>query len=76
MGSVRRLGTRDPGFVAYGAADDRFTARLADLLADHDDALVAAYRPVRESGAVPAADRPQPLDRKQYLLHVLRRVPG
>jgi ribosomal protection tetracycline resistance protein len=43
MGSVRGLGTNDPLFVPYGAADDRFTARLADLLADHDDALVAAY---------------------------------
>ena len=43
MGSVRGLGTRDPGFVPYGAADHGFTARLADLLGDHDDALVAAY---------------------------------
>jgi ribosomal protection tetracycline resistance protein len=43
MGSVRGPGTRDPGFVPYGAADDGFTARLADLLGDHDDALVAAY---------------------------------
>ena len=43
MGSVRGLGTRDPGFTPFGPADDRFTTRLADLLGDHDDALVAAY---------------------------------
>ena len=43
MGSVHGLGTRDPRFVPYGAGDDAFRARLADLLADHDDALVAAY---------------------------------
>ena len=42
-GSVRGLGTRDPGFTPFGPADDRFTTRLADLLGDHDDALVAAY---------------------------------
>jgi ribosomal protection tetracycline resistance protein len=43
MGSARNLGTRSPGFTPYGPADVAFTARLADLLADHDDALLAAY---------------------------------
>ena len=43
MGSARDLGTRNPGFTPYGAADVAFTARLADLLADHDDAMLAAY---------------------------------
>ncbi len=43
MGSVRDPGTRSAGFTPYGAADVAFTARLADLLADHDDALLAAY---------------------------------
>ena len=42
MGSVQGLGTRDPGFTPYGAADAGFTARLAELLADHDDDLLAA----------------------------------
>ena len=42
MGSVKGLGTRDPGFTPYGAADAGFTARLAELLADHDDDLLAA----------------------------------
>ena len=42
MGSVTGLGTRGCGFVPYGAADAAFTARLADLLADHDEALLAA----------------------------------
>ena len=43
MGSARDLGMRSPGFTPYGAADVAFTAKLADLLADHDDAFLAAY---------------------------------
>jgi ribosomal protection tetracycline resistance protein len=43
MGSVTGLGTRECRFLPYGAADAAFTARLADLLADHDEALLAAY---------------------------------
>src|SRR5713101_2542228 len=43
MGSARDLGTRGAGFTPYGAADVAFTSRLADRLADHDDALLAAY---------------------------------
>jgi ribosomal protection tetracycline resistance protein len=43
MGSTRDLGTRSADFAPFGAADAAFTARLADLLADHDDALLAAY---------------------------------
>jgi ribosomal protection tetracycline resistance protein len=43
MGSVRGLGTRAAGFTAWNGADDAFTARLADVLADRDDALLAAY---------------------------------
>src|SRR5918992_992348 len=43
MGSATDLGTRDAGFVPHGADDAAFTARLAELLADHDEALLAAY---------------------------------
>jgi len=43
MGSVKGLGTRSPSFAPYGAADADFTSRLVDLLADHDDAFLAAY---------------------------------
>ncbi|MQA84529.1 MAG: GTP-binding protein [Streptosporangiales bacterium] len=43
MGSVSGLGTRKSGFTPYGAADVAFTAGLADLIADHDDAFLAAY---------------------------------
>jgi ribosomal protection tetracycline resistance protein len=42
MGSASGLGSRGAGFTPYGAADGAFTARLAELLADHDDALLAA----------------------------------
>ena len=43
MGSADAPGTRGARFRPYGADDPVFTARLAELLADHDDALLAAY---------------------------------
>jgi ribosomal protection tetracycline resistance protein len=43
MGSVRDLGTRSAEFTPYGAADGAFTAALVDLLAGHDDAILATY---------------------------------
>ena len=43
MGSPRDLGTRVADFAPCGAADAGFTSRLVDLLADHDDAFLAAY---------------------------------
>jgi ribosomal protection tetracycline resistance protein len=43
MGTVQGLGTRRARFRRYGADDAAFTARLADVLADHDDGFLAAY---------------------------------
>ena len=43
MGSVDALGTRAARFAPHAAADRAFTARLAEVLADHDEALLAAY---------------------------------
>jgi ribosomal protection tetracycline resistance protein len=43
MGTVGRLGTAQAGFQPSGAADAGFTTRLADLLSERDDALLAAY---------------------------------
>jgi ribosomal protection tetracycline resistance protein len=43
MGSVRRLGTRDATFTPYAVADAGFAAQLTELLAEHDDAFLAAY---------------------------------
>src|SRR6266511_2830881 len=43
MGSGSGLGTRGAVATPYAAADADFTARLVELLADHDDALLAAY---------------------------------
>ncbi|MGH3715172.1 MAG: GTP-binding protein [Micromonosporaceae bacterium] len=43
MGSASGLGTRRAGFAPYGADDAGFVARLADVIADHDDAVLAAY---------------------------------
>jgi ribosomal protection tetracycline resistance protein len=43
MGSACDLGTRAADFTPYGAADGAFADRLADLLADHDGEILAAY---------------------------------
>jgi len=51
MGSTSGLGTRDAAFRPYGPADAAFAARLAELLADHDDALLAAA--VDDQAALP-----------------------
>jgi ribosomal protection tetracycline resistance protein len=51
MGTVGGQGTRGAVCTPFGAADADFTATLVDLLADHDDALLAAY--VDGEAAVP-----------------------
>src|SRR5215210_285947 len=43
MGSTSGLGTRSAVYTPYCATDPDFTSRLVDLLADHDDAFLAAY---------------------------------
>ncbi len=43
MGTVTGLGTADCAFRPYGAGDAACTARLAELLAEHDEALLADY---------------------------------
>jgi ribosomal protection tetracycline resistance protein len=43
MGSACGLGSRDARSLPYGAADAGFRARLVELLADHDDALLADW---------------------------------
>jgi ribosomal protection tetracycline resistance protein len=43
MGSVTGLGTAGCAFRPYGADDAAFTARLAEVLAEHDEALLADY---------------------------------
>jgi len=43
MGSAHEQGTSAAGFRPYGSGAPGFTARLGELLADHDDALLAAY---------------------------------
>jgi ribosomal protection tetracycline resistance protein len=43
MGSASGLGTRSARSTPYAAADAGFASSLVDLLADHDDALLAAY---------------------------------
>ncbi|GAA0405811.1 TetM/TetW/TetO/TetS family tetracycline resistance ribosomal protection protein [Microbispora corallina] len=50
MGAVRGLGTPRAACAPYGEDDEGFAAALADLLARHDDGILAAYV---EGGALP-----------------------
>jgi len=43
LGAPRGEGTRGADCVPYGEADRAFLARLAELVADHDDELLAEY---------------------------------
>ena len=43
LGSTHDLGTAAADFSPYGPTDLTFTARLAERLADNDDAILAAY---------------------------------
>jgi len=43
LGAPRGEGTRGADCVPYGQNDRAFVARLAELVADHDDDLLAAY---------------------------------
>jgi ribosomal protection tetracycline resistance protein len=50
MGSADDPGGRGARYTPYTAADGGFTARLTDLLTEHDDALLAAF--VRDETSV------------------------
>ena len=43
MGSARGLGTGGAAFIPHGGTDPATGARLAEVLAEHDDAVLAAY---------------------------------
>lgn len=50
MGSVRGQGTHGAAFIPFEAADTAFRSRLAETLAERDDAILAAY--VDDHGAM------------------------
>jgi ribosomal protection tetracycline resistance protein len=54
MGRAVGLGTADAGFAQWGADDETFRAKLAEVLAEHDEELLAAY-----VGDAPAASYPR-----------------
>ena len=43
MGTPAELGTRGASFTLYGEEDPDFRVRLAELLAEHDDGILADY---------------------------------
>ncbi|MFG2502382.1 GTP-binding protein [Streptomyces sp. NPDC048441] len=50
MGAVHDLGGPEGSYTPFAAGDPAFTARLVDVLATHDDALLAAYVDADEAG--------------------------
>jgi ribosomal protection tetracycline resistance protein len=51
MGAVHELGTRSAGFTGWDGSDAAFTARLTEVLAEQNEAIMAAY--VRGEPPVP-----------------------
>ena len=51
MGSAHELGARTASFTCWDGSDAAFTARLTEVLAEHDEAIMAAY--VRGESQVP-----------------------
>jgi ribosomal protection tetracycline resistance protein len=43
MGTTHELGTRAATFTPFGAGDPVFGSRLAEVLAEHDEGIMAAY---------------------------------
>ncbi len=51
MGSAHELGARTAGFTCWDGSDAAFTARLTEVLAEHDEAMMAAY--IRGESRIP-----------------------
>lgn len=71
LGSVRDLGTRAAEFVPYGATDGAFTTGLAELLADHSDALLTAYLADERSVSYPQLRAELAAQTRQALVYPL-----
>jgi ribosomal protection tetracycline resistance protein len=69
MGTVRGLGTAGASFQPSGAADTGFSARLADLLAERDDALLAAYVADESAVSYPRLRAGLAAQSRQVLVH-------
>jgi ribosomal protection tetracycline resistance protein len=69
MGTVRGLGTDGASFQPSGAADTGFSARLADLLAERDDALLAAYVADESAVSYPRLRAGLAAQSRQVLVH-------
>ncbi len=69
IGSARAAGTRSAGFTPWGVADAAFAANLVSVLAEHDDALLAAY--VNDDAGIPYRRLREELaaQTKQALVH-------
>ena len=63
MGSADALGTRDADFALAGPAEVDFRARLAAVVAEHDERILAAY--VEDDAAVSYADLRRRLRRRR-----------
>src|SRR2546427_2926370 len=69
MGAAHHLGTRRAEFTPYGAADVALTAKMADVLADHDDDLLAKYVDDGATISYPQLREKLAAQTKQALVH-------
>ena len=69
MGSAHHLGTRRSDFTPHEATDASFAARLAGVLAEHDEALLAAYVDEPRSLPFPQLRRALAVQTQQAVVH-------
>ena len=69
MGSTSELGTRNAFYTPYDPTDAAFTSRLVDLLAEHDDAFMAAYVDDETTGSYSQLRGELAAQSKQGLVH-------
>ena len=69
MGRTDSLGTRDAEFTPFGTDDAAFKAGLAEVLAERDEALMAAYVDGRRAVAYPRLRRALAEQTKRALVH-------
>jgi ribosomal protection tetracycline resistance protein len=69
MGAVNELGTRAADFHPAGAGDTAFASALAPVLAEHDEAILAAYVDDETSVPYPRLRHELAAQTKQALVH-------
>jgi ribosomal protection tetracycline resistance protein len=69
MGAAREVGTRAAGFTPSDGADAAFTARLAEVLAERNDSILAAFVDGERGISYPRLRRELAAQTRQALAH-------